>query len=55
VPHRELTDPVRAEAAERLLAFVDDRDLPAFAPESEGDAGADAAAADHEHLHRGKP
>ena len=55
VPDRELPGKVRAEAAERLLALVDDGDLPPFPRECERDAGADAAAADHEHLHRAKP
>ena len=54
VPDVELARPVVAEPTERLLALVDDADLPAGAAQLERDGAADAAASDHEHFHAGQ-
>ena len=47
----EAAGPAGAEPAQRLLALVDDVDLPAFALELECDGGADPAAADDDGFH----
>ncbi len=47
----EAAGPVVAESPERVFALVDHRDIPAGLPQFEGDSGADAAAADDDHLH----
>ena len=51
VPDEELAGPVVAEPAERFLALVDDRHLPARVAQLERDRGADAAATHDDHLH----
>ena len=51
VADEELAGPVVAEPAERFLALVDHRHVPAAALQLERDGAADAAAADHDDLH----
>ena len=47
----ELARPVVAEPHHRILALVDDADLPAGVAQLERDGAADAAASDHDNLH----